>query len=251
MTLAVMTGRFSRLSTENNKFMRPTLFRIKKYVVPAQRERAVLFLFPAGFTYLWQYRMLIRRLNKMGISVVGFDFAWRTAIRDLSIEKLIAYMQEVAKKVNKEIAQAPHNRYAVCGSSFGSVPALFCAKQQPEISHVILNVPYGRLSNLIWSYKPLKHVKSQLLQQGITSPLQLHELTLPIETKNNIELLDGRTIVCMSAKRDTIVRDSHEIQDVLKMLHGKVRFIESPFGHFWGGIHNGIRTSQWADSLRK
>src|SRR5688572_24690060 len=132
-----------------------TYFSVKHY--KAKNEKKVLFFFPAGFTQMWQYRLTVLQLNRMGVSVVGFNVRWRAAVREYkSFDHFIDVIKDANKTVHQIISQKPDAEYAALGISFGSVLSLYTAKRHSQIKSIILFVPYGTLSYLLWTYKPSK-----------------------------------------------------------------------------------------------
>lgn len=231
--------------------MSGSLFKMKMH--KAKHEQTVLFFFPAGFTYLWQYRWLFWYLNMRGITVIGCEVAWRRAVKEMtSIDDMILAIKNIDSEVSRIINQAHSKKlkYAVFGTSFGSVPALYCAKAHPEIRSIILNVPYGTLSHLIWTYKPLARFKRQLVLDGITEK-KLQILTKPIETQYELDDIRDREIVVFTSQTDKIVFDGKTLVTALKRLKVSATYHETQYGHFWGAIENLMFVKKWIGKIQR
>jgi len=216
-------------------------------VYKAKTADRTLFFFPAGFTKLSVYRYTIHQLNKSGINVVGFDFKWRKAVRELDLEGLRAMMNSVDEVVTEYMAavdDAKHT-YAVFGSSFGGVIALYLAKRHKTITAVILNVPHATVSKVLWSHKPSRPFKRTLIRQGIDTEKKLHEALGQIEAQHELERLRGKKIVTLTAMNNTIVTNGLELAEALKAVNPHTVLWRTRFGHFVGGTLGVARKSKW------
>lgn len=222
---------------------------VKEYHV--KHPRRVVFFFPAGFTKLWQYRWTFRLLNRQGVSVVGFEHKWREAIADFDMDDTVHLVEYINKRVGQKISEhGTALSYTVFGSSFGSVPALYAAKRHDAIDSVILNVPYGTMSNVLWHYKPGRSFLDKLKASGVTTEAKLHKLTQPIETQKDLHKLKNKKVVSFLARNDKIVLDGQKLVDALQQEVPGVILHETQYGHFWGGIENILRKSKWDGVLR-
>ena len=97
----------------------------------AKNSKRTLFFFPAGFTSMWMYRYTVYSLNRMGITVVGFNFKWRKAINESNLDDLIKMVDEVNDVVTQIQNESTdqNTKYSVFGTSFGSVLALYYHSQ--------------------------------------------------------------------------------------------------------------------------
>ena len=181
-------------------------------IYPAKNAKRVLFFFPAGFSRMWHYRWTVFLLNRMGVTVIGFDFAWKKAIRDSDFSDLVDLVELVDKTVGKIISRGPRSmQYSTLGISFGSILSLYTAKRHKSIRSIILFVPYGTLSNLLWTFKPAKSFIERLMKNGIRSERELEKLTQPIETQYKLNKLRDRKIVSFLGKNDKIVFDGEKL----------------------------------------
>ncbi len=224
-------------------------YKIKEY--PVKNPTRVVFWFPAGFTKLWQYRYTILLLNRMGISVVGFDFKWRKSFNELSPEGLIDFSDQINVSVGEIMSgYSSDMKYSVFGTSVGGVFSLHIAKNYDQVDSAILNMPYGTVSHLLWTYKPAKEFRQRFIDSGIDSEAKLHKLLKPIETQRNLGLLRDKRIVNFTAQNDKIVFDGYDFAKALKKAVPSSTLHETQFGHFWGGIENILRKSKWDSVLR-
>jgi len=222
-------------------------FSYKEYRVTNANK--ILFFFPAGFTKLWLYRYTIFLINKMGYTVVGFDFRWNKAVNELDLKGLEDLMNIVDGVVAQIQSENPNvNDYAIFASSFGTLLATYIAKRHKNIKSIILNMPYGKFSNVLWTHKPSKAFKETLVKNGISSAQQLHKLILPIEAQTDLYILKDRKIVNFTALKDKVVPDGQDFVVALKKANPKAIFHYSQFGHFWGGIENILSKHKW-DSI--
>ncbi len=215
-------------------------------VYKAKHEKKILFLFPAGFTKVWQYRWTIYLLNRMGVTVVGFDCEWKKVIRECNFDDLLKIVYQVEKTAGEVITDNPQiTEYAVLGISFGSVFSLYTAKRHEQIRSIILFVPYGTLSNLLWTHKPSRPFIKTLLQGGLKTEQDLEKLTQPIETQYQLERLKGRRIVSFLGKSDKVVFDGEKLVAAMQRHHLDATFYESRFGHFGTSVVGIARKRKW------
>lgn len=223
-------------------------FDVVEYSVKDAKK--VLFFFPAGFTKIWQYRWTIFLLNRMGITVIGFDFAWKKAIRWLDFKMLLDLVFAVNQKVGEIIANNSENvEFSVLGLSMGSVLSLYTAKQNKRIKSIILFVPYGTLSNLLWTHKPSRPFIKTLMQKGLKSEQELEKLTQPVETQYEMGKLMNRKIVSYLGLNDKIVFDGTKLVDAIKKQGIDATFYDSRYGHFWTCIFGILHKGKWAHIL--
>lgn len=219
-------------------------FSIKEY--KAKNEKKVLFFFPAGFTQMWHYRWTVFLLNRKGITVIGFNFAWKKAIRECDFADLVNMIEQVNEIVDKTVARYPKGmEYATIGLSFGSVLSLYTAKRHKSIKSIVLFVPYGTLSNLLWTHKPSRPFIATLMKNGLKSERDLEKLTFPVETQYQLDTLQDRRIVSYLGKSDKIVFDGQKLVDAIKKQGIDATFYESRFGHFGTSVLGLLRKRQW------
>lgn len=219
-------------------------FSIKEY--KTKNAKKILFFFPAGFTKMWQYRWTVFLLNRMGITVIGFDIAWRKAIRECDFNDLVDLIKRVDQIVDEVISKNSQTmQYFVLGVSFGSVLSLYTAKRHKNIKSIILFVPYGTLSHLLWTYKPSKPFIETLMQNGLTSEQELEKLTQLVETQYQMDKLKDRQIVSFLGKSDKIVFDGTKLVDAIKQQDIDATFYASRFGHFGTSVWGLLSKHKW------
>ncbi len=225
-----------------------TYFNVREY--KAKNEKKILFFFPAGFTQMWHYRWTVLLLNRMGITVIGFNFAWKKAIKECDFADLINLIKQVNEVVEDTISKTPMQEYAVLGLSFGSVLSLYTAKRHESIKSIVLFVPYGTLSNLLWTHKPSRPFIATLMQNGLKTEQDLEKLTQPVETQYQLDKLKNRRIVSYMGKSDKIVFDGQRLVDAIKKQNIDATFYESRFGHFGTSVIGILRKKQWDKILK-
>ena len=219
-------------------------FVIKRY--ETKNAKKSLFFFPAGFTKMWQYRWTVFLLNRMGITVVGFDFAWKKIIRESDFNDFVDLIKQVNQTVDEVISNnSTGMQYSVLGLSFGSVLSLYTAKLHKNIQSIILFVPYGTLSHLLWTHRPSRPFIITLMQNGLKTEEELETLTQPVETQYQLDKLKDRKIVSFLGKSDKIVLDGEKLVDAIKKQGIDATFYESRFGHFGTSILGILRKSKW------
>lgn len=223
------------------------LYKEKYYLVKGSDR--TMFFFPAGLTKMWQYKLTISQLNKMGISVIGYDIKWKKSIGTMSLDESIAFVKSVSESVGRHIAEAPEKSYSVFGTSYGSVLSLYAAKQYKEISSIILNVPHGNVAEVFWHYKPAKKYIQRLVDSGIKSPEELHKHFKEIEATTDLGKLRGRNIIVFKSLNDKIVPNTQDIIDGLNDENIKVKVYTTSRGHFFGAIENLLKKSKWSKVL--
>lgn len=219
-------------------------FKTKTY--KAKNSKKTMFFFPAGFTKMWHYRWTVFLLNRMGITVVGFDFDWRRAIREYDFDDFVDLIEQVNQTVDEIISNNPKEiQYSVLGLSFGSVLSLYTAKMHNNIKSIILFVPYGTLSNLLWTHKPSRPFIETLIKNGLKTEKELEKLTQPVETQYQLNKLNSRKIVSFLGKSDKIVFDGAKLVDAIKKEGIDSTFYESRFGHFGTSVLGILQKSKW------
>lgn len=215
----------------------------------AKNEKKILFFFPAGFTQMWHYRWTVFLLNRKGITVLGFNFAWKKAIRECNSPDLVKMIEQVNEVVDDTVSKKPNMEYATLGLSFGSVLSLYSAKRHKSIRSIILFVPYGTLSNLLWTHKPSRPFIATLMKNGLKAERDLEKLTQPVETQYQLDKLKDRRIVSYLGKSDKIVFDGQKLVDAIKEQGIDATFYESRFGHFGTCVTGILRESKWNQIL--
>lgn len=215
-------------------------------VYKSKNEKKILFFFPAGFTQMWHYRWTIFLLNRMGVTVIGFNFAWKKAIRECDFADLLNLIEQVNNIVDKKITNNPKDmEYATLGLSFGSVLSLYTAKRHKTIRSIILFVPYGTLSNLLWTHKPSRPFIATLIKNGLKTEQDLEKLTQPVETQHQLDRLKDRQIVSYLGKSDKIVFDGEKLVHAIKKQGIDATFYESRFGHFGTSVVGLLSKRKW------
>jgi hypothetical protein len=182
----------------------------------------------------------------MGYSVVGFDIDWYRAVNELDEHLIVKMLEEINDVVVTVQSEHPLvEEYAVFGTSFGTVCALFVAKQHKNICSIILNMPYGTLAHLLWTHKPSKPFKERLIQNGLSTEKLLQDALRTIETQHNLDKLSDRKIVNFTALNDKVVFDGQDFADALKAVTPGTVFHATQYGHFWGGIENILAKKKW------
>lgn len=217
----------------------------KKY--GTRSAERIVFFFPAGFTKLWQYRWIIFLLNRSGVGVVGFDISWRKAIKECRFDEFMEIILGVSRSVNAYISEnSSIERFSVLGISFGSVLALYCAKQNQLIQSIILFVPYGALSRLLWTYRLSQKFLERLEhEEMVDTEDSLHKLTRLVEPQYELEKLKDRQIISHSGKNDKIVRDGQQFINAVKNQKINATFYESRFGHFGTALFGLLKKKRW------
>jgi pimeloyl-ACP methyl ester carboxylesterase len=222
-------------------------FSVREY--RTKNARKTLFLFPAGFTKLSYYRLAIWQLNRMGIDVVGFDFYWKKAAQEATIEGLKQLFVDV-DFVASEYIKNSKNSFGVFGLSFGGAIAQYVAKRHEEINSTVLIVPHATMSKVLWTYKPTKRFIERLKKEGISSERALNKLFDDTEPQFQLELMKGKKIVIFTAFNDKIVTNGLELADNLKKIEPSAQSYTSRFGHFFGGVSGLLRKKKWEAVLR-
>ena len=222
-------------------------FSIREY--RTKNARKTLFLFPAGFTKLSSYRVLIWQLNRMDIDVVGFDFFWKKAAQEATIEGLKQLFVDV-DSVTSEYIKNSKNSFGVFGLSFGGAIALYVAKRHKEINSTVLIVPHATMSKVLWTYKPTKRFIERLKNEGVDSEETLNKLLDDTESQFQLELMKRKKIVIFTALNDKIVTNGLELADNLKQIEPSTQSYTSRFGHFFGTVSGLLRKKKWETVLK-
>ncbi|HTE57201.1 MAG TPA: hypothetical protein VK694_00500 [Verrucomicrobiae bacterium] len=129
--------------------------------------------------------------------------------------------------------------------SYGSVLSLYTAKRHKNIASIILFVPYGTLSHLLWTHKPSRPFTQTLVSNGLKSERNLEKLTKPIETQYQLEKLKDRKVVSFLGRNDKIVFDGQKLVTAIKKQGIDATFYESRFGHFGTAAVNLVWKQRW------
>ncbi len=217
----------------------------KRY--PTKKYKGTVFLFPAGFTYLWMYRLPIYLLSRNGYEVLGFSIKWKKGVKELEFKDLISMFEEMNKFVKDSFQN--EGKYTVFGTSFGGVIATYVAKRNKEIESMILNLTHGSSANLFWDYKPTKKIIQKLKDEGISSEQELSKITEPIESSKDIELLKDRKIVVFVSLNDKVTKDNFGTATALQKVNPNVIIYTTKLGHFSGAIKNIMTRKKWMKVL--
>lgn len=218
-------------------------------VFKCKNPRMTLYFFPAGFTKLSSYRLTLWQLKRMNIDVVGFDFDWRNATKNMDKNGSAKLFHAVDEVVSSYIKSSPGTTYAVFGTSFGGALAIYCAKKHLEITRLILCVPHATMSKVLWTYKPTKAYKERLIIDGINSEAKLNKHLGDLEPQHNIRLLKNKKIVNFTALNDQIVTNGLELSTALKNVNSDVTLHQTRYGHFIGGTLGILRKNDWKHVL--
>ncbi len=199
---------------------------------------------------MWLYRLVVYSLNRKNITVIGFNFTWRRAIKENDFAELSQLIDIVDQTVKQFIESKPEiTEFINIGLSFGSVPSLYTAKNHEKINTLILFAPYGTLSHLFWTYKPAKPFIQTLAKKGINNEKDLEKLTAPIETLNKIQKLSNRKIISFRGMSDDIVLDGEKIEAALADHCKDSILFRLPYGHFFTCVVGLSQKSKWFKDL--
>jgi len=214
-------------------------FRVQERLVDSDK---VVFVFTGMLTKIWQYKPFIKRLNKAGYSVIIYDYPSRI-VHDANINEWYQLIESLMKDVQNRIINLKEmnaKHFYAYGYSMGTIIAQKLTQITTEITHVILNLPYGDLAKNIWTSPRTRRARKSLKKQGITME-QLRQKVTDLDPIVNAKGLRDKKVLLHQSRRDRILY--YPITKETKLAFEKAKvdmfYDENKFlGHLSGGAKN-------------
>lgn len=213
-----------------------------------------VFFFSALMTKYWLYYPTIKMYNKAGYHVVIYD-ASPSIIFDGDVFKFLETSEALLADVREYIPSLKEQgvkHFYTHGSSMGTLFAMKSAIENPEIKKVIVNTTYGRMSDNLWNWNALAHIKKRLVRAGITQE-QFDKILEPISPIPMAKHLKNKKLLLYLAKKDKVMRYEHTTQfrEALDKEGVEYQYVENQrFGHLVNWNLNNLRSKIFLNFLK-
>ena len=225
-------------------------FRVKEF---GADKKKVIFFFAGMGTRIGLYRGSISKFVKNGYHVVAYDFD-PLIVRNGDADNFIAVAEDATKDVREHVTQAKAAGIKVFhtfGVSMGTLLAIKCAAEMPEISKVVINLTYGSVAENVWTWWFIKPAKKRAIEQGYTMTA-LDKKLEPISPIPNAPKLKGKSVLLYLSKRDKILlfKQSSQFREALDEAGVDYEYYENRYvGHIATGFVNFLRPKRYLDFL--
>lgn len=211
-------------------------FRVLEKLVDSDK---VIFVFTAMGTKIPLYRLFVRALNRLGYSVVIYDYP-TDPLFDVRLDEWKKFYEDIIADAQHKIGvykqDGVRNFYAY-GVSMGTLVANKFTRDTPDIKHVILNLTYGDIADNIWTYKGMRKTKASLMKQNIDIHGLRDSITY-VDPIVNAKGLKGKKVLLYLAKRDKVLvhEQTKETKMALEKAGVDLEYVESKYlGHWSAG----------------
>lgn len=219
-------------------------FRVQENLVDSDK---VVIVFTAFGTQMRAYRLFTKVLNKRGYSSIIYDYP-ASIVHDAQIDDWHGFFEDVFADVKmriKTLKAASYQHFYAHGSSMGTLLAAMAGRKCPEVTHTVLNLPYGDLGTAIYSAPPARYAKEKFLEQGITQEVFAEAFAYIDPLKTAPEFKDKKVLLFIS-KPDKVLdyNNSFNTRHALERAGAKLTYVENKrLGHHLGAVKNivGIR----------
>ncbi len=216
----------------------------KQYTVRefGQHNDRVVFFFAGMGTRTWLYKRPITFLVSKGFRVVAYDFD-AMIVRRGNVDNLLLVADEVLQSVKDYVAQFRKqgiSYFATFGASMGTLPAIACAAEIPEVSKVVINMTYGSVAENVWTWWFIKPAKQRAIKQGYTLE-SLDKKLAPMTPIYNAEKLKGKQVLLYLSTKDKVLlfEQSRQFKEVLDKHGIDYQYVQNDqHGHLVTGYIN-------------
>src|SRR6266536_3160502 len=127
----------------------------------------LIFFFAGMGTRIWLHRGPISRLVQHGYHVVAYDFD-PLIVRNGDADNFLAVAEAITNDVKNRVDAAKARGVDVIhafGVSMGTLLAIKCAAEIPEISKVVINLTYGSVAENVWTWWFIKPAKERAIKR--------------------------------------------------------------------------------------
>jgi esterase/lipase len=214
-------------------------FRVKENLIESNK---VVFIFTAFGTKMDIYRPFIKALQKRGYSSIIYDYPV-SIVQDAQLSEWHRFYDVVLADVRarlKKLHESGYEHFSAHGSSMGTLLASLMGRKCPEVTHTVLNLPYGDLAHSIYTVKPARVAKERLVKQGITQQMfsEAFEYIDPLKTAH--EFKNKKVLLFISKKDDVLdYEDTKRTKTALKQAGANLTYYENTLlGHHLSGTRN-------------
>ncbi|HET8709034.1 MAG TPA: alpha/beta hydrolase [Candidatus Saccharimonadales bacterium] len=216
-------------------------------------NKKVVFLFAGMGTRIWLYKSAIQALVQNGYHVIAYDFH-PAIVKKGDTDNFLQVAEAVSDKVAKHITQSKADGseyFAAFGVSMGTLLAIKVASENPEITHLVVNLTYGSVAENVWTWKFIESTKRLAIKQGYDMESLDHKLA-PVSPIPSAPKLKGKKVLLYLSSKDKILRfeQSSQFKEALDENGVDYRYVQDDKrGHIMAGLKNMRRKHIWLDFL--
>jgi esterase/lipase len=216
-----------------------TRFRAEENLVKSNK---VVFIFTAFGTKMGIYRPFIKALNKRGYSCIIYDYP-ASIVHDAQLSEWHKFYDNVLADVKARIQrlrESDYTHFYAHGSSMGTLLASLVSRKCPEVTHTVLNLPYGDLAYSIYTVQPARIAKEKFVKQGINQEAFADAFAY-IDPLKTAPAFKNKKVLLYISKTDKILdyKDTRRTQEALEQAGAHLTYFENKrLGHHLGGAKN-------------
>ena len=219
-------------------------FRAKESLIKSTK---VVFIFTAFGTKMGIYSPFVKALHRRGYSVIIYDYPV-SIVMDAQLDEWHKFYDDVladAKSRIDALSKSGYTHFYTHGSSMGTLLANIVTRKCPQVTHTVLNLPYGDLAYSIYTVQPARVAKEKLLKQGVTQEAFAKAFAYLDPLKTAAEFKNKNVLLYIS-KADTVLdyNDTKRTRHALEQAGANLTYVENKrLGHYLGAAKNilGIR----------
>lgn len=233
-------------------------YRVKVY---GRSNTKVLFLFCPFGIRRWQLRvpfLPIERLIKNGYQVVCYDFNTQKVTSDP--QHSVAIFDQVFSDFSTRMQQYKDqgiSEFSCFGTSMGTLFASYCAANNPDISHVVLNLAYGDFTDHILALPKMQFLPKDRISNFIHNAggeKQLRTLVQKYSPLNNAQKLGSKKVLLYLSTQDSVMPHalSLKLKEALEKSGTNLTYVENTkHDHYQSAFRNHLKSSVFLDFLAK
>jgi alpha-beta hydrolase superfamily lysophospholipase len=214
-------------------------FRVNENLVTSDK---VVFIFTALGTKIGGYKLFIRSLNKHGYSCVIYDYPM-SLITDAETREWQACLDDVVADAKLRLARLSGDGvtdFSAHGSSMGTLFAGLLTQRAPEISHTVLNLPYGDVAYSVFNSRPPRKARERFQKDGV-SQQKVAEALAYVDPIKTAPAFKGKKVLLYTSKRDGVLKynDAKRTREALVKSGAQLTYVENKhLGHYSSGVKN-------------
>lgn len=217
-----------------NRIEKKHNFRVLEKLVDSDR---IIFVFTAMGTSISQYLLWVRSLNKLGYSVIMYDYPARLVL-DAELEAFALVYKGIEADANGKIIQLKPKHIYAYGISMGTVFANKLTRDRNDIEHVILCMTYGDIVTNIMQSPITARTRRNMTKKGLTVADIRRGVEFLDPIQNAAGLVNKKVWLHLSKKDkiltyDTTIKTKQAFEDAGVDL----KYTESKYlGHYATGV---------------
>lgn len=208
----------------------PPMFSFRKKII-GKDNRKIIFLLCGWPGKIWHYFLTAKILEKQGFKCIIYEYD--NTIFSSSIKATIANTNAVKNDILKQIKilkKNSFNKFAIFGTSYGTLISFMVANKEKSVTDLILNLSSIDLSETVWTWNKGKdsQIKKELIKQGVSLKL-LKKKWSELSPINNMNNLKNTRILFYQAKNDEVfpLRLQHQLLLRLKTITPNIKIVEN------------------------